>query len=79
MLGHVYEWTTDWYAEYPATSGAAPRLDPWGPAATTGGKRIGRGGSFRREASRARPAHRAWGIPGGENQGQGFRVVLPGQ
>ncbi len=40
MHGNVWEWTTDWYSDYPDSDAA----NPWGPS--HGGKRVVRGGLF---------------------------------
>jgi len=78
MLGNLWEWTTDWYAEYPAGPlPAGPQHDPWGPAAPSAGRRVLRGGSFGASAVRARVASRGGLPPGGVFGVRGFRVLLP--
>ena len=67
MLGDVWEWGWDWYADYPA--GAAQ--DPTGPAA--GGVRIVRGGGWAGAARYARAAHRDKVSPEGPANDVGFR------
>ncbi len=53
MSGNVWEWTQDWYAEYPS----GPVTDPEGPE--TGSSRVYRGGSWYGDASAARVSIRA--------------------
>ncbi|MCP4654877.1 MAG: SUMF1/EgtB/PvdO family nonheme iron enzyme [bacterium] len=84
MLGNLWEWTTDWYAEYPARPlPAGPQHDRWGPAASgggrmdRGGRRVDRGGSFWYRADWARVAKRYWVAPVNDSPYQGFRVLLP--
>ncbi len=73
MLGNVLEWTADPNAEYPATS----EVDPW---ASSGGWRVFRGGSVRKnDADWVRVARRSWNIPDFMSMVLGFRVVLPGR
>src|SRR5215472_5932564 len=45
MLGHVWEWCSDWYGAY----SASPAIDPQGPA--SGQQKVGRGASFFYDAS----------------------------
>ncbi len=73
MLGNLWEWTADWYDEYPATV----QRDPWGPAASPGGWRVDRGGCFKRPPGWSRAGKRSWNNPGFENLDRGLRVVLP--
>ena len=71
MSGNVYEWTEDWYGDYPTGSVTDP------PGAPTGGVRVFRGGSFGIPAVWARAAVRGRGVPDDASDVLGFRVVLP--
>ena len=69
MLGNVYEWTADWYGEYP--SGAV--TDPQGPDA--GSYRVLRGGGWFSFARSVRSANRFHYSPGSRSNRVGFRLV----
>jgi formylglycine-generating enzyme required for sulfatase activity len=68
MLGNVWEWTGDWYAE---DAGAV--TDPTGPA--TGSDRVFRGGSWRSYARDARAASRNYIPPAYRISYLGFRLA----
>ena len=73
MFGNVWEWTADWYGEYPGIVEGTP----WGPTADLdGGRRVNRGGGFRSLADRTRVARRVKNAPDNQISVQGFRVVL---
>ena len=69
MLGHVWEWTADWYATYPTGS----VTDPEGPS--TGSRRAYRGGGWGSGARDVRSAGRSGSSPGARYDSIGFRLV----
>ena len=69
MLGNVWEWTGDWYGEYPA----GKVTDSGGPS--TGSDRVIRGGSWYYYARGVRSAGRGLHSPGGRISGIGVRLV----
>ena len=69
MLGNVWEWTADWYGDYP--SGTVK--DPRGPS--TGSSRVYRGGGWNSSARSVRSAGRSYYSPGGRYYSIGFRLV----
>ncbi|MCK6573162.1 SUMF1/EgtB/PvdO family nonheme iron enzyme [Myxococcota bacterium] len=71
MLGNVWEWTTDWHADYPASS----PVDYVGPE--SGDHRVARGGSWGNGARGVSAASRNGGTPDLRDANLGFRVVLP--
>lgn len=75
MLGSVFEWTADWYGEYPSEAEA----NPWGREGPDIREawRVARGGDFRGPTEWAQMSYRARISPANKNEGLGFRVVLP--
>jgi sulfatase modifying factor 1 len=71
MHGNVWEWCSDWYGDY--TTGA--QTDPKGPV--TGSYRVGRGGSWLRNAQYCRTARRGDFFPDDRFTDMGFRLVSP--
>ncbi len=69
MSGNVWEWTWDWYGEYPSGTPA----DPAGPA--SGSRRVTRGGSWDRDPQSARVAVRSSSPPGVRGNALGVRLV----
>ena len=67
-LGNVYEWTHDWYGDYPDGT----TRDPTGP--DTGQDRVYRGGGWINGARNVRAAYRGSGSPGYRSNNLGFRV-----
>jgi formylglycine-generating enzyme required for sulfatase activity len=70
MHGNVWEWTSDWFAEYPAT----PLTDPSGPA--QGQYKVFRGGSWNHAVEFARSRNRFMMSPTNGINFVGFRVAL---
>ena len=68
MLGNVWEWTQDWYGDYPGGS----VTDPRGPV--SGSLRVLRGGSWGGYARYCRASFRFFGSPGGRDA-RGFRLL----
>jgi formylglycine-generating enzyme required for sulfatase activity len=68
MHGNVWEWVSDWKANY--FTGA--QTDPEGPA--SGSNRVARGGSWSPGGSHLRSAKRVSGTPSRRDNGLGFRV-----
>ena len=71
MLGNVWEWCYDWYADYPKKS----ETNPIGP--DKGSSRIMRGGSWVNFASTIKSTHRGGDQPNIRDYNLGFRLVLP--
>ena len=69
MLGNVWEWTGDWYGEYPPGS----VTDPQG--SSSGSARVFRGGSWNYRARGVRSAYRNNFSPGYRDSHIGFRLV----
>jgi formylglycine-generating enzyme required for sulfatase activity len=69
MSGNVWEWCWDWHGSYPART----QTDPTG--ASSGSRRVIRGGSFYDSAGYIRCASRHSCIPSDRNIGTGFRIV----
>ena len=69
MLGNVWEWTQDWYGDYPGGS----VTDPQGSA--SGSERVFRGGSWSYLARYCRASYRSNFSPGGRSTVLGFRLL----
>ena len=72
MLGNVWEWTGDWFGEYPA----GRVTDSGGPS--TGSRRVVRGGGWSINAGSVRSANRHRSSPGYRYRSIGFRLVRTG-
>jgi len=77
LVGHVWQWTADWYGPY----GTGPKVDPAATATPTlaageEARRVLRGGSFRTPFVTGRCAARGRATPGTRNADVGFRVVV---
>jgi formylglycine-generating enzyme required for sulfatase activity len=70
MHGNVWEWCSDWKADY----SAAAVTDPMGPSA--GSYRVDRGGSWRSTAGLCRSAYRSGDDPSFRYGSLGFRLAL---
>ncbi|MCL2073049.1 MAG: formylglycine-generating enzyme family protein [Marinilabiliaceae bacterium] len=70
LSGNVWEWCSDWYGNY----STAAKLDPQG--ATSGFRRVARGGSWNSPATDCRTSKRGFGNPDQRNDTFGFRIVL---
>jgi len=67
MQGHVWEWCSDWYGEYPA----GECTNPQGPLSGT--RHVARGGGWTDDDAHCRSANR--GCPASEDGFLGFRIV----
>ena len=70
MLGNVDEWCWDWYGDYSSSA----VVDPVG--ASSGSRRVHRGGSWGGNAWYARSASRHWYSPGVRSVTLGARLVV---
>ena len=69
MRGNVYEWVQDWHSDYPGGSVTDPR------GASSGRRRVVRGGNWGGEAWRCRASDRAADPPETRNERVGFRLL----
>ena len=69
MSGNVSEWCSDWYGDY----SSAAQTDPTGPA--TGSGRVGRGGSWRHDATGCRVATHSSCTPASASRDTGLRLA----
>ena len=69
MSGNVWEWCEDWYGGYSVTS----QRDPSG--ATSGSRRVNRGGCWINVARSCRVSYRNYIMPDDRGDYLGFRLV----
>ena len=68
MSGNVWEWTQDWYDDYPSGSVTDPN------GAESGSNRVDRGGGWLNGAYNAAVSNRDGVYPGGSSSNLGFRL-----
>jgi eukaryotic-like serine/threonine-protein kinase len=74
VVGNVWEWVSDWYAEYDAATNQAMAMNPKGPS--SGKERVIRGGSWNgSHTSWVRPSFRFHVDPSARSYGFGFRCA----
>ncbi len=73
MSGNVWQWVQDLKGDY----GSGPQKDPQGPK--RGPSRVGRGGSWGRDARQVRATHRGVNDPDAREYFLGFRLVAPAE
>jgi formylglycine-generating enzyme required for sulfatase activity len=78
MQGNVLEWVADWFSEDYFHDDVAG-VDPHGPAQSTLGSRVMRGGSWGSDPRNCRLAHRDWNVPSTQTGSCGFRIVMDSQ
>jgi formylglycine-generating enzyme required for sulfatase activity len=74
VVGNVWEWVADWYADYDKASAQTMSVDPKGPEKGT--RRVIRGGSWNgSQATWVRPSFRFHAAPSSRSYGFGFRCA----
>lgn len=73
MHGNLWEWVADYGSE--SYYSESPTTDPAGPAESSSGDRVVRGGTFHDDPSVLRSARRRWHSPKNIDYRNGFRVM----
>lgn len=76
MVGHVQQWTADWYAPYPTGSATDPLQTTAASPPGEPARRVLRGGSWLRSFDSGRCAARSRSTPGSRNADMGLRVAV---
>jgi formylglycine-generating enzyme required for sulfatase activity len=78
MQGNIAQWVADWFSDTYYRDPAA-QTDPTGPAESTNGCHVMRGGSWGSDPRNCRVAFRDWNTPDDQTPSCGFRVAMDAQ